>query len=109
MYKALNVTPAKVLEMLVEPEEMNSARDRVFEYLTQYIGNLNTDELRLFMRFITGSSVCLGKEILVTFNSMSGLGRHPLAHACSCTIELPTTYATYPEFVHDFECISCHL
>ena len=26
---------------------------------------------------------------------LSGLGRHPIAHTCDCTLELPTTYMNY--------------
>ena len=92
--------------MITEPQEMNSAEERVFGYLTQFIGSLKCDELRLFLRFVTGSSVIVPDEICVTFNAAGGLSRLPLGHTCSPTIELPSTYPTYPDFAHDFTVFS---
>ena len=40
----------------------------------------------------------LGESIQVVFNNTEGLARPPTAKTCSCTIELPLSYSTYPEF-----------
>ena len=61
-------------------------------------------EVRNFLRFVTGSST-LVDEIKVTFNGLSGLSRRPIAHTCSCTLELPVSYATYLEFAQEFDAI----
>ena len=81
---------------------MNSAEDRVFGFLLTFIGSIKQNELRQFLRFVTGSSELLAKQILVSFNSLTGLARRPISHTCDCQIELPVSYATYPEFESEF-------
>ena len=81
---------------------MNSAEDRVFGYLLSFVGNMKQNELRLFLRFVTGSSVLLAKQIMVSFNGLTGLARRPISHTCECHLELPVSYATYPEFELEF-------
>lgn len=66
LYKALTATPSSVLRMILEPVAMNVAEERVYGYLISFVGNLRLEELRLFLRFITGSSVCIDKKIEVT-------------------------------------------
>ena len=66
LYKALTATPSSVLKMILEPVAMNVAEERVYGYLISFVGNLRLEELRLFLRFITGSSVCIDKKIEVT-------------------------------------------
>lgn len=105
IYKSLNGSPDKVIERILEPPEMSANEERVFGYFMQFIGSLDLDELRLFMRFITGSSVMLNTGIRVIFNGSTGAARLPIAHTCSPAIELPSTYATYPDFAHDFKCV----
>ena len=41
---------------------MNAAEERVYGYLVSFVGNMKLEELRLFLRFITGSSVCIDKK-----------------------------------------------
>ncbi len=104
LHESLTATPVKVLEVLEEPEGMNPAQDRVFQYLQQYIGNMSCNEVRTSLRFTTGSSV-LCQNLRVIFNSVSGLGRCPFAHTCSRMIELSSDYATYGEFTSEFQSI----
>jgi len=41
--------------------------------------------------------------IYVTFNNLHDFAKQPIAHtSCSCTVELPTSYATYLEFGQEF-------
>ena len=77
-------TPAKVIAIIQEPESMNSREQRIFTYLTQLIGDMKPQELATFLRFVSGSSICLGKKIEITFNNLSGLARRPIAHTCDC-------------------------
>jgi len=80
IYEQLSVTSKKVLNLLMSSETNSVGERRVYSYLTTMIGNMNTDEIRALLRFITRSSVCSATEILVTFNSLSGLARRPIAH-----------------------------
>ena len=105
LYKALSASPSKVIEMIQEPEEMSSAQLRVFGYLIQFLGSLNIDDLRKFLRYVTGASVCSATLISVTFTGASGLGRAVGAHTYSNTLSQPTSYATFPEFATEFQLI----
>lgn len=68
--------------------------------LEQFVGNMNHDMVRKFMRFSTGS---LTDAIAVQFNSLSGFARRPISHMCDCVLDLPSTYCTYPDFVMEFQ------
>ena len=95
----------KVRGMLVLPQAQSPNEERVYGYLTTMIGNMNTNELRSFLRFVTGSTVCSSNDILVTFNILSGLSRRPIAHTCDSTLELSSTYINFDEFYEDFKVI----
>ena len=102
LYKALSANPASVLRSVLEPDCMNAAEDRVYQYLRTYIANMKEDEIRCFLRFVTGSAVLTSKRIAVTFNSLSGLQRWPIAHTCDSVLELSTSHSSYPKFEHNF-------
>ena len=102
LYKALHATTSSVLRLIEEPIDMNSAEERVFGYLFSFIGNMKPNELRLFLRFVTGSSVVLAKQIKVSFNGLTGLAIRPISHTCDCHIELPLSYTACPEFEVEF-------
>ena len=105
LYKALSANVESVIQQIEEPEFLNRNEGKVFGYLLQYIGSMKAEELSLFLRFVTGSSVCSAQRISITFNSLSGLARRPISHTCSNTLELSTTYSTFPEFVAEFQAI----
>ena len=105
LYQSLSATPAKVLAILEEPMEENSCQARVFTYLQQYIGNMKNEEVRRFLRYTTGSSVLIGEHITVSFNSLSGAARRPIAHTCGCELELSSSYLSYLEFEEEFNFI----
>ena len=105
IYQKLTVTAEKVRGMLVLPQAQSPNEERVYGYLTTMIGNMNTNELRSFLRFVTGSTVCSSNDILVTFNILSGLSRRPIAHTCDSTLELSSTYINFDEFYEDFKVI----
>lgn len=88
LYMSMFATPEKVIVMIEEPETMNSSEQRIFTYLIQMIGNMKQSEVATFLRFVSGSAVCLEKKITVSFNNLSGLGRRPIAHTCDCMLEL---------------------
>lgn len=85
LYMSLCASPQRVLDNLHEPEELDMCQARVLDYLKQF---MRREELRQFLRFTTGTSVLLSNPITVTFNSLSGLARRPIAHTCGSIIEL---------------------
>ena len=98
LYLSLSATSQRVLASIDDPEELDMCQTRVLEYLKQFIGNMKTEEVRRFLRFVTGYSVLLNNRITVMFTALSGLARRPIAHTCGCIIELPSSYMPYPEF-----------
>ena len=105
IYTALQVSPAKVLALLEDVSLANPNQDRVFGYLQQYIGNMQGDEARNFLRFVTGSSVCSSRAISVSFNTLEGLSRRPIGHTCSSMLELSSSYSSYLDFANEFKCV----
>lgn len=66
-YRALNATHHQVLSIIKEPEEMSSIQVWVFGYLLTTIENMKRDKLSYLLRFVTGSSVFVAKQISVFF------------------------------------------
>jgi len=105
VFHALAASPEKVIESITEPVFEDQNEERVFGYLTQYVGNLSVTDARCFLRFTTGSSVCVTQPIYVVFNNLMGLARRPIGHTCSCTLEHSHSYATYLDFAQEFQTI----
>ena len=105
IYGAQSVSPAKVLKMFDDAEGTDANEERILGYLRQFVGSMSTDELRQFLRFVTGSSVCLSCQIQVTFNNLEGIARRPIAHTCQPSLELSLSYMTSPEFTSEFRAI----
>ena len=80
LYVALTASAHKVLDLIEEPVFLNPGQERVFGYLQQYVANMKPDEVQNFLRFVTGSAVCMKSKITVSFNGLEGLARRPLAH-----------------------------
>ena len=107
VYCAQTVSAETVLGMLEKSVGANPNEERVLCYLRQYIGSINSDTLRNFLRFVTGSAVCSSPTIEISFNSLSGSARRPIAHTCAPSLELSWTYKTYLEFVEEVDmCLS---
>lgn len=105
LYKAMSISVSKVQNLLDEPEFQNSAEEEVWLFLRKFIGNMSVSELRAFLRFVTGSVVICVKKIYVAFNNSVGLARCPIAHTCTSTLELSSTYNTLPEFENEFRSV----
>ena len=98
-------SPDKVIALLDSSDAVRPAEEHIYDYLRLMLGNMRSSELKLFLRFVTGSRVCITSKIVVTFNNMTGLGCRPIAHTCDATIELPISYANYDDFLSDFKAI----
>ena len=101
LYRTLSASNIKILQLIEEPEDMTKDQERVLQYLKVYFGNLHIAELERFLRFVGGSSVC-PQAVNVTFNSVTGLGRRPIGHTCSYTLEISTMYSSYLDFENEF-------
>ena len=105
VYKCMSVSTAKVLHLLEEPQMDTPSKEEVWLYLRRLIGNMTNDELRTFLRFVTGSFVISISSITISFNNLDGLARRPIAHTCTGTLELSTTYNTFLEFEGEFRAV----
>ena len=63
------------------------------------------NDLQNFLRFTTGSSVCIAKNLKIGFNDTCGLGRRPFANTCGYALELPSSYLNYHDFFSDWTAI----
>ena len=85
IYNSLScVSTAMVLKMVEEAEEgHNQSEERILSYLRQFIGNMGLNDLRQFVRFVTGTPTCSTLKINVSFNNVAGASRRPIAYTCS--------------------------
>jgi len=97
LYSSLSVTCSKVLSLVV-CHCCSAAEEHVYGYLMTMIGNMGSSDLINFLRFVTGSSVCIASKIEVIFNSSFGFSRCPFGHTCTNTVELPLAYTNYHDF-----------
>lgn len=102
---SLSASPQRVLEKIQEPIFKNTNERRVFNYLLQYVGEMKVEEVKKFLRYVTGSTVLIKENLTISFNALSGLARRPIAHTCSYILELSHTYPTYVEFEQEFSSI----
>lgn len=88
---------------------ISSEANKVFGFLKRYVRDINDTERSIFLRFCTGSDI-VNKDIEVTFTDINGLGRRPIAHTCSCYLELPHTNEDYISFRNEFNgLLSCNV
>ncbi|KAL2088710.1 hypothetical protein ACEWY4_015609 [Coilia grayii] len=104
MYEDKKPTTKKVLKLL-HACPSTQAENQSFRFLQQYIRGLDDVGLRRMLRFITRSDVVCVEQIDITFTSADGLARRPVAHTCGPVLELPWTYASYPELRTEFDSI----
>ena len=104
LYTSLTVTSDKILK-IIDGDCRNPSEERVLGYLTSLIGNMGTNDLCNFLRFTTGSSVCIADKISVPFNCFSGLVRRPIAHTCSNSLELSASYINYHDLFSEWHAI----
>ncbi|GAA6098877.1 uncharacterized protein LOC125141203 [Tachysurus ichikawai] len=104
MYENLKPSTRKVLK-LITASPATPAENQSLQFLHQYIRGLDEIGLRKMLRFMTGSDVICVKDIQVIFTPLEGLSRRPIAHTCGPTLELPSTYNSYPDLRAEMEAI----
>ena len=58
IYQAQSASHGTVLKMLEDAVGNDANQERILGYLRQFVGSMGSDDLRNFLRFVTGSSVC---------------------------------------------------
>jgi hypothetical protein len=107
LYDELSPTWEKVLQKLKkECEDLRPEQQRVFTFLTIYVGSMDNNLLQRFLHFVTGSTATPRfPGIKVCFNGALGLNRVPCASTCSGTLTVSTTYESYAEFKKEFNMV----
>lgn len=91
-------TNKKVIDLLkVIPEPQNNGQRDAISYLKRYLRGLDHERLRKVLRFLTGANVICVDKIDVTFTSLDGFERRPIAHTCAPSLELPSTYQNFAD------------
>ena len=90
------------------PNSVSPAERTTSLHLLRFVREIDQREIGQFLRFCTGSDLLLdlSNTIKVTFTNMSEYSRRPVAHTCTCVLELACNYSTYSEFRFS-SCLCC--
>ncbi|KAL3881849.1 hypothetical protein ACJMK2_028241 [Sinanodonta woodiana] len=81
------------------PKEENAS----IGFIHRFIRGRNKLQLRKLLRFLTLSDVICVDKIDIQFIVRYGKERLPSIHTCGPMLELPSTYANYPDFRSEWE------
>ncbi|XP_057296222.1 uncharacterized protein LOC130625171 [Hydractinia symbiolongicarpus] len=97
-YERLEPTTKKVVALFKNVHTSSSAEQDSFNYLKRYVRGLETIMLKKFRKFITGSDNMVVDTVEKIFTRPeSNFSRRPVAHTCTPSLELPSTYNNYCE------------
>ncbi|KAL3890224.1 hypothetical protein ACJMK2_002515 [Sinanodonta woodiana] len=102
LYGRLDPTIPKVIELLCASPRTKEENASI-GFLHRFIRGRNKLQLRKLLRFLTGSDVICVDKIDIQFIVRHGKGRLPSIHTCGPMLELPSTYANYPDFRSEWE------
>ena len=106
IYSEPTPTCDKVMQRIQpEMEDLRPSEQCVFYFPTSFVGNMDSEQLIRFVRFVTGSTCTPPRPILVCFNGSVGLDRAPRAATCCCILIIYTSYHSYQEFKKEFTAI----
>jgi hypothetical protein len=102
MYALKAPTIPKVIKLLQFVEPISIAERTTQQYLRDYVRSLNPQTLKAFLKFCTGSSVICVDGIKVMYFKEYGFKQHVMARTCTCLLQVPSTYMSYPMFRAEF-------
>ncbi|KAL3852078.1 hypothetical protein ACJMK2_015765 [Sinanodonta woodiana] len=102
LYGRLDPAIPKVIELLCASPRTKEENASI-GFLHRFIRGRNKLQLRKLLRFSTGSDVICVDKIDIQFIVCHGKGRLPSIHTCGPMLELPSTYANYPDFRSEWE------
>ena len=101
-YKSKTPSAKKIIK-LFQAEPSNDAERECLGRLKRFVKSLESHALAKFLHFCTGSDVITCDSMTITFSTLSGLERRPIAHTCAPLIELPSTYESYLALAEEFQ------
>lgn len=96
------VPTAKKIVKLFKAEPSNEAERQSIDHLKRFVKSLEGKALSKFLHFVIGSDMITCDAISVTFTSLDGFQRCPLARTCVPLIELPSTYKSCIALAEEF-------
>ena len=95
IYIKLVPTTRKVLKSLSYPKEMDGEGRILSKMLKDFVRELDSPYLGLFLRFCTGSDLMIFEDITVHIYHYDGpeVSKPPTSHTCGCILEIPKRYA----------------
>ena len=100
-FSQLIPTTSKVVST-IDCQPSNDGERDALKFLKRYIKGLDSSMLATFLRFVTGSDLMLFHSWEINFTQLDGCARRPVAHTCTNTLELPSTYQSFPELREEF-------
>ena len=104
LYSSILPTNIKVISLL-KATPLTAAEGETLAHLKRFIRGLDESKLATFLRFTTASDVLVTDTLTLSFTNNEGFQRRPVAHTCSYTLELPSTYSSFCEFREEFMAI----
>ena len=104
LYEEKQPTAKKVNKLFIASVSTDAERQSL-DFLKRYVKSLEKKALERFLHFLTGSDVLTCDSIEITFTTLHGFSRRPIAHTCGPTLELPTTYECFAELAEEFTSI----
>lgn len=101
LYESKRPTAKKIIK-LFQGEASTDAERQSLDYLKKFVKSLEGKALSMFLRFCTGSDVITCDSIRISFSSLEGLQRRPVARTCTPMLELPTSYDSFPALSEEF-------
>ena len=98
---SLKTATARKVLRVIECNPSSDAERQCFDFLKKFIRSLDASALETFLKFITGSD-SMPSSVVVSFTSIDGYARRPIAHTCGQHLELPRTYHSYGELAEEF-------
>ena len=104
LYEQKHPTAKKIIK-LFNASPANDAERQSFDHLKRFVKSLEGKSLGMFLHFCTGSDVITCDSIQVSFTTLEGFVRRPVARTCVPILELPSTYESYPSLAEEFTSI----
>lgn len=101
LYSSILPTNVKVISLL-KAKPLTAAEGETLAHLKRFIRGLDESKLATFLRFTTASDVLVTDTLTISFTNNEGFQRRPVAHTCSYTLEIPSTYSSFCEFREEF-------
>ena len=104
LYSSIIPTNVKVIALL-KASPVIAAESETISHIKRFIIGLDEAKLTTSLRFTTASDVIVTDTLTVSFTDSGGLQRRPISHTCGCTLEVPSTYASFCELREEFMAI----